>query len=455
MPPADAKSSMRGADVGTSPTSADLAGYTAEQRALYEPFVIRIHNLDASTKTSARLQAERIVEKLPPIRLPPHKFRAGDQGGHVPLHRLVIASVDHNRNASSASISFPAVGYLDGTIDDRSLAYVLRELSRTHTCEYAAAPGNDRSTIMSFILAHDPRPPRPTNTPNPQQTFSTPDLARMTPAGAVALIANKLTALGAKPSATWGVRQATDPVGRVVYRGSCAYPDPKLCRKIIDQELFHFVQWGLKVDFTAPRYIAPTYPTTMALYIGSDLAVYELDWYARMFNSIAADYNNKRPAPLTGAWVFNVQFVMDRRFVRFNPSDPLLGKFMSERQINDFFPQRVWDLNQNSTNFVHKELIRARDQRALDLGLLPKSRKRRADDSPPRPPFNHGLKFTSGPSLVFASSVPRALAPAPYIGTPTAGAVIGSDIMTGLNASTEEDASKRARTIRTPERRAV
>jgi len=44
---------------------------TPEQALLFRPWVIKIHDLDGSTSTSACEQAKEIIKKLPLLKLPP------------------------------------------------------------------------------------------------------------------------------------------------------------------------------------------------------------------------------------------------------------------------------------------------------------------------------------------------------------------------------------------------
>lgn len=428
----------------------DLAiEYPPEQRALYEPFVIKILNLNASTKSSARLQAENIVRKLEPMTLPAHPHRQDSVATPIPIHRLSVWSGDHNRNQSSAAVGFPVHAYLDGSVDDRSLSYVLRQIRRRgHTCEIASAPGNDRSTILNFVLAPDRDATRRTSNQIPI------NLNKMSRDTVTTLLSSAMHDLGCSISNTWGIRTDQTTSGTII-RGSCSDPDPKRCKAIIDQSIFKFDESALKITFSSPRFIQPSYFTTMALYIGSILGTDELNWYRAKIETLVARYNNA--GPTTKAWVFDFRFVMEGRFVAFNPSDPLLLNYLADQQICNFFPRPVWDLNKEPSNFVDKELLAWRDHRALQLGLLTTGKKRSAREISPEanpavPNFGfgsiHPFSFVPQTQPQHGQAPPVSIAteqiPIPslnYAGTPTGATRIESLSMSSNTSSTPTSAN--------------
>jgi len=83
---------------------------TPEQALLFRPWVIKIHDLDGSTSNSACEQAKEIIDKLPPLKLPPLPF-GKKQGSspkviHTSLLNIYSTNPKVDQKHPAAAISF-------------------------------------------------------------------------------------------------------------------------------------------------------------------------------------------------------------------------------------------------------------------------------------------------------------------------------------------------------------
>lgn len=318
-----------------------VAPLPRELAEVWAPWSFKIYELDDSTKHSARDEAHRIVHSLGPIYATPNPFSGSTNPIRVPLDKLIFdnANKASDRKDSTAMVSFSANDLEYGRVSQDCLAAVLLACENAgYECHFATAQGNDRLTALNYEI----RPPLGVE-------IDSKLISKLTKTVADTTLESVFTKERCTLAHKWNW-QRDRSTG--IMTGACAETRPFRAKRLAEKSPF-VLDNGYRVSFSRPRFIQPHYFTALALYIGDDACTSD-DTYRLGLEELAKEYEQK----------FNVKVGIgepglsdDGRFFLFEPSEAHFATYLCQMpQGNGFFCERVYDLNEQSSNFNRKNI---------------------------------------------------------------------------------------------------
>jgi hypothetical protein len=250
--------------------------------------------------------------------------------------RVDNADPSSTKYQTAAAISFDGKDYDSNLVDHRSLDGVMQVIvAAGYECEISWSPGKDRCTSRNFeyVLSDS------------DTTTASVELAR----GTVEDICGR--------SDRHSADTRVDVIRERTMRGSCTVPDPSRCRSLIENSPYPLPDGTLYI--TQPRWIRPTYFSTMAVYIGDDYRRKAED-YAKEINNVVVKYNREKGSK---SFVTNIRISAEGRFFLFDPSEAHLAQRLGKHVMrHGFFPRPVYDVNSSGGNFVKADIVAHRDR---------------------------------------------------------------------------------------------